>query len=421
MAKLIREGQLSAREAVEAHLTQIENVNPKVNAIVTLVADQARQRAFEADEAQAAGQSLGPLHGLPTAHKDLQPTNGIRTTFGSRIFKDFVPEQDSLLVERVRARRRDPAGQNQYARIRRGIADLQRSLRGYSQSFRHDENLRRQQRRRGGVTGLSHGPDRRWHRSGWIAAQSGQLLQCCGVATVAGPRARAACCRSLRTKCGRPDGAFRGGYCVLLFGYGGARSDLLTITGPRLQRCPHRLVERPRGIPIDPRVRDITNAQRRVFESLGCIVEEAEPDFTGADETFRTLRFQSTSLRMADHMKRHPDLIKDTLLWEIEQGNRLSAGDVADAEMKHTELCRRMSRFLESYEFFVLPVSQVLPFDVSQHCPKRNRRDQTYDLYRLDEVLLLHFGYGDSIDLGSLRIHERRLTHRHSNRGPPPG
>ncbi len=98
--------------------------------------------------------------------------------------------------------------------------------------------------------------------------------------------------------------------------------------------------------------------------------EEAEPDFTDADETFRTLRFRSTSLRRSDHLKRYPDLIKDTLRWEIEQGNRLSASDITEAEMKHTELCRRMSRFLESYEFFVLPLSQVLPFSVSQHWPK---------------------------------------------------
>ncbi len=103
MARLIREGRLSAREAVEAHLTQIESVNPKVNAIVTLAGEQALQRAFEADEAQAAGRPQGPLHGLPTAYKDLQLTRGIRTTFGSRIFKDFVPDQDSPLVERIKS------------------------------------------------------------------------------------------------------------------------------------------------------------------------------------------------------------------------------------------------------------------------------------------------------------------------------
>ena len=163
MAKLIRGGKLSARETLEAHLAQIERVNPKVNAIVTLVADQARQSAFEADEAQAKGWPLGPLHGLPTAHKDLQPTKGIRTTFGSRIFKDFVPDQDSLLVERVRSAGAILVGKTNTPEFGAGSQDIQRCFRRHAQSVGYDKNLRRQQRRRGGRTGLLHAPDRRWY------------------------------------------------------------------------------------------------------------------------------------------------------------------------------------------------------------------------------------------------------------------
>src|SRR5580692_9929969 len=102
MADLIRRKKLSAREVMDAHLKQIERVNPKVNAIVTLVADQARENARKADEAQARGATLGPLHGLPVAHKDLVETAGIRTTFGSPVFKDNVPKQDALIVERIK-------------------------------------------------------------------------------------------------------------------------------------------------------------------------------------------------------------------------------------------------------------------------------------------------------------------------------
>jgi amidase len=101
MAKLIRDKKLSAREAMAAHLKQIERVNPKVNAIITLVADQATENARGADEAQAQRKPLGPLHGLPVAHKDLFETTGIRTTFGSLIFKDNVPKRDAIIVERI--------------------------------------------------------------------------------------------------------------------------------------------------------------------------------------------------------------------------------------------------------------------------------------------------------------------------------
>jgi len=123
------------------------------------------------------------------------------------------------------------------------------------------------------------------------------------------------------------------------------------------------------GIPVEPRVREITNAQRRVFESLGCIVEEAEPDFSGADETFRTLRSYSSFVRLGDLAKKNSHSIKDELRWEIEQGSRLTERSIQSAEFDYAALCRRMAAFLEAYDFFVLPVSQVLPFDVTQYWP----------------------------------------------------
>jgi amidase len=102
MAQLIRAKKLSAREALDEHLKQIDRVNPKVNAIVTLVAEMATEAAAKADEMQARGEKTGPLHGLPVAHKDLIDTRGIRTTFGSPLFKDYIPAQDNILVERMR-------------------------------------------------------------------------------------------------------------------------------------------------------------------------------------------------------------------------------------------------------------------------------------------------------------------------------
>src|SRR5437763_12364540 len=101
MARLIRTKKLSAREALAAHLKQIERVNPKVNAIVTLVPEMAAAAAAKADEMQARNEKLGPLHGLPAAHKDLVETRGIRTTFGSPLFKDNVPNTSDLIVERL--------------------------------------------------------------------------------------------------------------------------------------------------------------------------------------------------------------------------------------------------------------------------------------------------------------------------------
>ena len=103
LRELIRSRRASVTEVLEAHLTQIERVNPKVNAIVTLRTDEALAEAHAADAALARGEEGGPLFGLPVAHKDLVPTRGLRTTWGSPIYKDHVPEHDGLIVERIKA------------------------------------------------------------------------------------------------------------------------------------------------------------------------------------------------------------------------------------------------------------------------------------------------------------------------------
>jgi amidase len=381
MARLIRAKKLSAREALAAHLKQIERVNPKVNAIVTLAGEQAEHRAREADDAQAHGKLFGPLHGLPTAHKDLQPTKGIRTTYGSRIYKDFVPQEDSLLVERVRnagaialGKTNTPefgAGSQTYNEVFGATLnpwDTTKTCGGSSGgaavalacrmlpiadgsdtggSLRNPPSFC-------SVVGLRPSPGR---VPAWPAAMAWSTL------SVEGPLARSV-----------SDLAF---FLSALAGPDPRAPLSLEESGARFARPLERSFKGVRvawwkglgGIPIDPRVRQLVDAQRRVFMSLGCIVEEAEPAFDGADESFRTLRFQATALRMADHLKQHRDLIKDTILWEIDQASRLTARDIGLAEMKQTELYHRMRQFMDRYEFFILPVSQVLPFDVRQHYP----------------------------------------------------
>src|SRR5438128_10008084 len=93
LAERIRRRDVSVTEVVQAHLAQIERVNPKVNAIVTLTAERALAEAREKDGALARGVAAGPLFGLPVAHKDLVPTRGIRTTYGSRIYRHHATAQ----------------------------------------------------------------------------------------------------------------------------------------------------------------------------------------------------------------------------------------------------------------------------------------------------------------------------------------
>src|SRR6185436_8674662 len=112
--------------------------------------------------------------------------------------------------------------------------------------------------------------------------------------------------------------------------------------------------------------RSVVNNQRRIFESLGCIVEDAEPRFAGADTVFKTLRALAFLTGVAERVRGRHDQVKDTILWELERAERLTPPEIARAEGIRTELYHRMRRFMDTYEFFVLPVTQVPPFDVNQ-------------------------------------------------------
>ena len=103
LAALLRTRQISARELMDAHLDRIERLNPDLNAIVTLDADGARAAADAAADRLAAGEPVGPLHGLPVAHKDTHATGGMRTTWGSPLHADTVPLRDELVVARLKA------------------------------------------------------------------------------------------------------------------------------------------------------------------------------------------------------------------------------------------------------------------------------------------------------------------------------
>ena len=123
------------------------------------------------------------------------------------------------------------------------------------------------------------------------------------------------------------------------------------------------------GVPVDRRVRDTVNAQRAVFESLGCIVEEAEPAFSDFDAVFKTVRALAFLTGVAPRVEGRRAQVKETILWEIDRGERLTAVEIAWAETKRTELYHRMRQFMERYEFFVLPTVQVPAFDINQPYP----------------------------------------------------
>jgi len=381
MAQLIRAKKLSAREALAAHLKQIERVNPRVNAIVTLVAEMAVDAAAKADEMQAHRETLGPLHGLPVAHKDLLETRGIRTTFGSPLYKDYIPAEDDIVVERMTRAGAITIGKTNTPEFGAG-----------SQTFNK-------------VFGATHNPYDLTKTCGGSSGGAAVTLACGLAPVVSGAdtggslRNPAAFCNvvGFRPSIGRvpnPKAAFAWSTLSTSGCLGRSVADLAlvlsTIAGPD-SRAPLSINEpgerfaRPLdrsfkgvrvawfkdlgGVPFDARIRSVVDGHRRTFESLGCIVEQAEPDFAPAEIAFRVLRAWNSANAYGARLKEHPDAFKDTLKGEIEEGLRLTGMDIAGAETAHGQLWRRFQAFLEKYEYFVLPTTQLPAFDVNMPYP----------------------------------------------------
>jgi amidase len=339
------------------------------------------ERARLADEALARGESVGSLHGLPIAHKDLQITRGVRTTFGSPIYKDFVPADDSLLVERIRLAGAILVGKTNTPEFGAG-----------SQTFNPVFGATRNPYDTTKTCGGSSG-------GGAVALACGMLPLADGTDMGGSLRNPASFCGvvGLRPSPGRvPTWPARLGWSPLSVDGPMARTVadvalfLNAIAGPD-SRSPLAIAEPGTrfggplgrdfkgvrvawwkdlgGLPFDPAVTRVVNAQRARFEALGCRVEDAEPDFTGADEAFKTLRAVSFVACYRELVAKHRPQVKDTILWELERAERMTAKDIGEAEVMHTNLYHRVRQFFEQYEFFVLPTVQVSPFDVNQPYP----------------------------------------------------
>ncbi|MCP4544311.1 MAG: amidase [Chloroflexi bacterium] len=378
LARRIRTGELSAREVMEAHLTQIERINSSVNGIVTLLSERAMEQADMADEMLARGEEIGPLHGLPIAYKDLVPTKGIRTTQGSPIFKDFVPDQDDLIVERLKKAGAITIGKTNTPEFGAGSQT-------YNEVFGETLNPYDMSKTCGGSSGGAA-----------VALACGMLPIADGNDMGGSLRNPASFCNivGFRTSPGRvPKWPALSGWSPLSVAGPMTRTVedaalmLSTMAGPDPRSPiaiaePGSLFRRPLerdfnkvriawsrdlgGLPIDPHVTTAIDGQRYVFESLGCMVEDGEPDFAGADEAFKVWRAWNFELDLGELLKTHRHQIKETVIWNIEEGAKLTGPQIGQAEVKRTELYHRVREFMETYEFLILPVSQVPPFDVNQ-------------------------------------------------------
>lgn len=382
LAGMLRAREISARELLDAHLERIHKLNPEVNAVVTLDADGARTAADAADAALAAGDPIGPLHGLPVAHKDTHATGGMRTTWGSPLHLDTVPLRDELIVARYKA-----AGA-----VRVGKTNVPEFAAGS-----HTYNT---------VFGPSHNPYRHGLSVGGSSGGAAASLAAGFVPLADGSdmggslRNPAAFCNvvGLRPTPGRvPTWPAALGWSQLSVQgpMGRTVADValqLSVVAGADPRVPISLSDDPAGfaaslpeslaglrvawapdlggrVTVDPAITSVLASSVGVFESLGASVEEACPDLSDADEVFGTLRAWLFEATFGDLGRRHPDKVKQSIRWNAELGAKLTGADVANAEIAHTKLYERMVAFFERFDVLLAPTTQVLPFPVELEYP----------------------------------------------------
>ncbi|MGZ5112685.1 MAG: amidase [Usitatibacter sp.] len=376
LARMIRTRKVSATEVVRAFIARIEDVNPKVNAIVTFLPERALKAAKALDRKGAA---VGPLAGLPIAHKDIVPTKGIRTTFGSPIFADHVPTQDHVIVERLRAAGAILIGKTNTPEFATGAQT-------FNPIFGATRNPYDLSKTSGGSSGGAA-----------AAVASGMLPFADGSDLGSSLRNPGSFCNvvGFRPTPGRvPNWPFPNAWDTLWSIGPIARSVedaallLSAMAGPdprapTTHAEPGSIFARPLArdfrkvrvawspdlggaFPVDARVSRALEPARKVLASLGCIVEDAAPDLADADEAFQVQRAVGFVEAYGELLKTKRALMKDTVVWNIEQGLALDAARIANANVLRSRVFHTMRTFLERYEFLVLPTVQVPPFPVDQ-------------------------------------------------------
>lgn len=379
LAALIAAGEISSREVVESHVSRISQVNDDVNAIVTLTADAALAEARRADEAQARGEELGPLHGIPVVHKDLHDTAGVRTTYGSTLYAEHVPLRDALGVQRLKRAGAISLGKTNTPEFGTGSQT-------YNGVFGVTRNPYDLSKTAGGSSGgsaaalaarmvpLADGTD-----------MGGSLRNPASFCNVVGFRPSAGLVPTGPSSTAWASLAVEGPMArtvqdvalmlSVIAGYDPSSPLSWPVSGAPFRRPLDRDVQGLRvawgrdlgGLLIDPQVREVLErCGRPVLEALGCSIVEAEPDFTGAEESFRTQRAWSYAAWFGQEYADHRAELNPDTAWNIECGLKLSGADLIRAEAQRSALYQQVSQFFGDFDVLALPVAQVVPFPVEE-------------------------------------------------------
>jgi amidase len=360
-------------DAVEARITAVDK---NINALPTLCFERARDHARRLMQKPAA--ERGRLAGMPVPIKDLTSVAGVRTTSGSRIFADYVPEQTDVTADRLEAE-----GALVYAKS--NVPEFGAGANTFNDVFGPTLNpwntaLSAAGSSGGAAAALATG-------MAWLAHGSdvgGSLRNPASFCGVVGMRPTVGRVASTRRYTVDPTLSVEGPMArnvedmALMFDAMLGEDSRDMLSKPRPEKSfldaarsgwkPKRVAySRDLGItPVDPQVAEITRAAAMRFADAGVIVEEAHPDFSEAHESFHVLRARDFALKLAHLLDSHPDKLKPEVIWNIEVGLKLTTRDIVRAEHQRAELARRVDAFLRDYDLLLCPATIVPPFPIGE-------------------------------------------------------
>ncbi len=374
---LLKKGAVSPLELVEASARRIEAVDAELNALPTRCIERALEHAKEImnNKAEVHRPEIY-LGGLPIAVKDLNPVQGVRCTYGSPIYTDFIPDYSDYMVEILERNGAIVIAKSNTPEFGAGAST-------FNEVFGKTRNPWNTAKSVAGSSGGSA-----------AAVASGQVWLATG-SDLGGSLRTPASFNSvvgLRPSPGRvPRGPAEELFDTMAVNGPMARNaldtalfldamsewhvgDPLSLSPPsapfvdqvRQSKPPRRVgFSQDLGIvPVENEVTAICEDAARAFESMDSVVEEKCPDFSEAIESFQSLRAVSYAAGMVDLMREHRDQLKPEVVWNIEKGLALSAEDIGRAQAARTRLYENMARFFESHDLLLCPTAIVAPFDV---------------------------------------------------------
>ena len=380
---MIRDKRISPVELVKTFLSRIEKINPVINAYCTLAPEKALQSAKEAESAVMRGEEVGLLCGIPASIKDVTMTSGIRTTLGSKLYENFVPNVDELVVERVKKTGAVILGKTNTPEFAAGASTM-------NEIFGITRNPWNTEMTVGGSSGGA---------AASVAAGIGPLAQ--GNDLGGSLRIPASFCGvfGLRPSPGRvpwypnelnwddlvvqgPIARTVGDIALMLEAIAGpddrspvslSEKDeyLKAVENPEIKNFRVAWSDNLNLIPVDKEVLEVVRSAIRVFQGLGCEVAEETPDFSGVRETAFVLRGLRFVAMYQDQMNT-PEFkrwVNPLVRGNIEEGLRYSIRDVARAQRQRSEIWERVRRFFDSYDILLTPTLPIPPFPAEMRYP----------------------------------------------------